>query len=297
MWTAQKENALRTGTIISFHSNFAIVKDDREDLKTLCTLRGRFKLSKTKPMVGDHVEYMITGDRGRIESIFPRTITLKKPRVTNIDTVVVVVSISSPDVQYSTIDRIIAAVTLSKAEIILVLNKLDITPEGKIKDFRKTYSPYEPLFTSTTTGVGIDELKTKLKGRVSVFAGPSGVGKSSLLNRIFGMNLRTGRISEATNMGRHTTTSASLLELEEDGFVVDTPGFITVDFKDTIPLEVQELFPEIKSASVMCAFDDCIHDAEPGCHVKELVKSGKIPKSRYKSYLEILEEVRKGGLT
>jgi len=281
-----------TGRIISFHSNFAIVKDDRKDLETLCTLRGRFKLSKTKPMVGDHVEYMIVGDRGRIESIFPRTITLKKPRVANIDTVVVVVSVSSPDVQYSTIDRIIAAVALSKVEIVLVLNKLDITSDEKIKSFKRVYSPYVTVFTSTVTGEGIEELKGKLKGRIAVFAGPSGVGKSSLLNTISSSNLRTGRISKATNMGRHTTSSASLLELEEGGFVVDTPGFITVDFKESTPSEVQELFPEIRSASMMCAFDDCVHDAEPGCYVKELVKSGKIPKSRYKSYLEILKEVR-----
>ncbi len=295
MWTTQKENALRTGTIVSFHSNFVVVKDDKEDLKTLCTLRGRFKLSKTKPMVGDHVEYTITGDRGRIESIFPRGVTLKRPKVTNVDTAVVVVSISKPDVRFSTIDRLVAAVALSKVDILLVLNKLDITTNENIEKFKWTYSSYETLFTSTITGEGVDDLKKKLKGRVSVFTGPSGVGKSSLLNKIFNLNLKTGEVSTATNMGQHTTSAVSLLELEGDGFVLDSPGFISVNFRETIPLEVQELFPEIKLASEMCTFDDCVHDAEPGCHVKELVKLGKIPESRYKSYLEILNEVRKGG--
>ena len=284
---------MRTGIVIKFHSNFVVVKDDEEDFTTLCTLRGRFKLSKIKPMVGDRVEYITSQDRGRIESIMPRISVIERPRVSNVDNVVVVVSRSKPYVQYSMIDRIVAGVSLSKVNVVIALNKIDITEQKEIENFKRVYSPYSTVLTSTINGEGLDDLEKELEGHISVFAGPSGVGKSSLLNSILSLELKTGQVSNATNMGRHTTTSASLLELKGDGFVVDTPGYITVEFKNVAPLQVQELFPEIKAASSMCLFDDCLHNAEPECHVKELVKSGDIPRSRYKSYLNILEETEK----
>ncbi len=290
MWTAEKENALKRGIITRFHSNFAVVRDEDEDLTTLCTLRGRFKLSNIKPMVGDRVEYIISHDRGRIESILPRTITLKRPRVSNVDTVVVVVTRSQPNVPWSMMDRIIAGVELSDVNIVLALNKIDITPEEEVKKFKSIYTHYDVVLTSAHTMEGVEELEEHLKGHISVFAGPSGVGKSSLLNSILKSNLKTGSVSQATNMGKHTTTSASLMELKNGGFVVDTPGFVTMNFQNLEPSKVQELFPEIKAASLGCLFDDCVHDAEPGCHVKELVEKGEIARSRYESYINILHE-------
>ena len=284
---------MRTGIVIKFHSNFVVVKDDEEDLNTLCTLRGRFKLSKIKPMVGDRVEYITSQDRGRIESIMPRTSVIQKPRVSNVDNVVVVVSRSKPYVQYSMIDRIVAGISLSKVNVVLALNKTDITEQEEIEDFKRVYAPYRVVLMSTITRKGLDLLEKELEGHISVFAGPSGVGKSSLLNSILSLELKTGRVSNATNMGRHTTTSASLLGLKGEGFVVDTPGYITVEFGEIAPLQVQELFPEIKAASPMCLFDDCLHNEEPECYVKELVKSGGIPQSRYESYLNILKETKK----
>jgi ribosome biogenesis GTPase len=281
---------LRKGIITKFHSNFAVVKDEDDGLETLCTLRGRMKLSKTKPMVGDRVEYIVSHDRGRIESILPRTITLKRPRVSNVDTVVVVITRSQPNVVWSMVDRILAGVELSNVRIVLALNKIDITSKNEIDEFKSIYRHYDVVLTSTYEAKGIDELEELLRGHISVFAGPSGVGKSSLLNSILKSDLKTGAISQATNLGKHTTTSASLMELKKGGFVVDTPGFITMNFRDVEPLKVQELFPEIKAASFACLFDDCVHDAEPGCHVKELVENGEIAKSRYESYIGILHE-------
>ncbi len=291
MWSTEEEARLRKGIITRFHSNFAVVKDLHEDRTTLCTLRGRFKLMKIKPMVGDVVEYMLSGDRGRIESILPRMNTLNKPRVSNINTVVVVTCRAQPYIQYSMLDRILAGVSFSKADVILVLNKVDITDHSDVKEFRNIYSFYETVFTSAQNGDGVKELEEKLRGSVSVFAGPSGVGKSSLLNRILNANLKTGKVSNATKLGKHTTTSASLLELKNGGFVVDTPGFVTIEFGKLKPLQVQELFPEIKAASVACLFDDCFHDAEPNCNVKRLVEEGKIARSRYQNYLDILHQV------
>ncbi len=281
---------MKKGIVTSFHSNFAVVKDLEERRTTLCTLRGRLKLSKIKPMVGDMVEYIVAGDRGRIESVLPRRNVLKKPRVSNVDTVVVVSCRSEPYVQYSMLDRILAGVTLSKANVLLVLNKVDITSDEEVSRFKNIYAVYDLILASAVKEKGIDELKEKLKDHVSVFAGPSGVGKSSLLNRVLQTNLKTGAISQATKLGKHTTTSASLMEIKGGGFVVDTPGFITIDFSSLQPSDVQGLFPEVKSAAIACLFDDCLHDAEPGCNVKRLVEEGKIPESRYKNYLDILHE-------
>ncbi len=293
MWPVKEKNTLRRGTIISFNSNFVIVVDDEIDGENLCTLRGRFKLTNTKPAVGDRVEYIMDHDRGRIESILPRTNLLNKPKVSNVDMAVIVISLSSPDVPFNTVDRILFGVSMSNVKIILVLNKIDITDDEKITEFTNIYKVYDTLFTSTFTGQGIDELKLRLKDHISVFAGPSGVGKSSILNFILKSKLKIGSISDSTNLGKHTTTSASLLKIEGGGFVVDTPGFTTIEFEDIEPHDVQKFFPEIKGASYECAFDDCTHEAEPGCNVKAFVDDGRIPVSRYRSYINILKEVKK----
>ncbi len=292
MRTTEEQNALRTGTIVAFHSNFVIVRDDLERKRTLCTLRGRFKLTKTKPMVGDRVEYIVEKDRGRIESIMPRRIVLKRPKVANIGKAIIVMTRSSPDVPYGTVDRFIATALMAEVEIVLVLNKTDLTEKKKYDEFIRIYKPYRPLTTSVATGVGLDELERELMGSVSFFTGPSGVGKTSLLNAVLSTDYRVGKVSEAINFGRHTTTSVNLMELTGGGLIVDTPGFMTLEFSELEPLDVKKLFPEIEDAAEGCAFDDCVHDAEPGCQVKRLVESGEIAGSRYESYIEILKETR-----
>ncbi len=292
MWSIEETNTLRRGTIISFYSNFAIVSDDVDKSETLCSLRGRFKLSKIKPLVGDKVEYIRDHDRGRIESILPRISVIEKPKISNVNQAVTVFSISKPDVPYSIVDRTIASVLRSIPNVLVVLNKVDITDESRLEEFKRIYRIHDLHLVSAYTGMGIDELRSKLRDKISVFAGPSGVGKSSLINQIIGSNLKTGVISDKTNFGKHTTTAASLLKIPEGGFIVDTPGFTTIEFTNIAPEEVQKLFLEIFSASKECAFDDCLHEFEPGCKVKELVEKGEIPNSRYKNYLSILNEVK-----
>lgn len=282
---------MKRGIITSFNSGFVTVVDEVDGKEILCSLRGRFKITDTKPFVGDRVEYIVEGDRGRVESILPRRNIIQRPRVSNVDQTVAVFSISTPIVPLSVVDRTIANISKSIQDILIVLNKIDITDEAKIAEFKRTYSVYKVFTVSAHLKIGIEDLKRHLENKISVFAGPSGVGKSSIINAIVNANLKTGNLSK-TNFGRHTTTSASLLKINGSGFVLDTPGFTTVEFEGIAPENVQKLFPEIFSASSKCTFDDCMHDLEPGCHVRELVQNGEIPTSRYESYLSILHEVR-----
>lgn len=292
MRTIEETDTLNRGTIISFNSGFVVVVDDVSNKKMLCSLRGRFKITNTKPLVGDKIEYIIEGDRGRVESISSRHNTIEKPKVSNVDQVIAVFTISKPDVPLTVIDRTLANIKRSISDILLVLNKVDITEEKKITEFKRIYRIYDFLPVSTFTNVGIEELKEKLKDKISVFAGPSGVGKSSLINAILDSKLKTGFLSDKTNLGKHTTTAASLLTIPNGGFVVDTPGFTTVGFLNMDPFDVQKLFPEIIAAASECAFDDCVHESEPGCNVKKLVESGEISKNRYDDYLAVLNEVK-----
>ncbi len=291
MWPVKETDTLKHGIIVSFNSGFVTVVDESDGKEILCSLRGRFKITGTKPLVGDRVEYIIEGDRGRVESILPRHNVLERPRVSNVDQAVAVFSISTPIVPLSIVDRTIANISKTLTDILVVLNKIDITEDSKVEEFKKIYSIYKVFPVSAHLGTGIEDLRKHLANKISVFAGPSGVGKSSIINSLLSANLKTGGLSK-TNFGKHTTTAVSLLKIEGGGFVLDTPGFTTVEFGDIRPEEVQKLFPEIFNASKKCLFDDCVHDLEPGCHVKELVQSGMIPKSRYENYLSILREVR-----
>uniref|UniRef100_A0A7V3RE93 Small ribosomal subunit biogenesis GTPase RsgA n=1 Tax=Mesoaciditoga lauensis TaxID=1495039 RepID=A0A7V3RE93_9BACT len=292
MRATQEKNTLKKGTIVSFNSNLVTVEDYESGEEILCTLRGRFKLTNTKPMVGDRVEYTVDRDRGRVESILPRINVIDKPKISNVDQAVVVVTLSSPDLPYATIDRIILNASRSTIALVLILNKIDLTDPKKINEFKQIYRIYDPILSCVFTGEGIDELKFRLKDHISIFTGPSGVGKSSLLNSILNLKLKTGCVSQSTNFGKHTTSSATLIRIEKGGFVVDTPGFTTIELSNIKPLDVQNFFPEIKSAAYGCAFDDCAHENEPGCNVKALVEKGEIPLSRYENYLKILKEVK-----
>ncbi|MFN3284050.1 MAG: ribosome small subunit-dependent GTPase A, partial [Pseudothermotoga sp.] len=215
-------------------SNALIVEDSKTGERIRCFLRGRFKLQGLRPIVGDVVEYSKVGDTGVVESVLKRKNELLKPRVANVDQVVCVYTIKKPEVPLLTLDKLLVLVEEAKLNVLLVLNKIDLldkSDEDKKKSFIETYTKIYPVVcTSTKTGEGIEELKSHFKDRLSVFAGPSGVGKSSLLNIICpGINLRTQEISEKLERGKHTTTAAELIHLPFGGLVVDTPGFSLIE--------------------------------------------------------------------
>lgn len=283
----------RRGIVVKFYSNLLVVEDIETGEQFLCKLRGKFKKQGIRPITGDIVEYTkIVGNEGVVENILNRKSELKKPSVANIDQVIIVTTIDKPAVPLDILDRFIVLVEYEELPIVIVLNKVDLLKEEQIKEFESIYKKLYPVVkTSAMTGYGIEELKQQLSGKISVFAGMSGVGKSSLLNSIENnLKLRTGEISEKLGRGKHTTTAAELLRLSFGGWVVDTPGFASLDIDHISENILRELFIEFENDK--CYFPDCYHIDEPGCHVKEMVKKEKIPYSRYESYQKMLEELQ-----
>ncbi|MGC9796032.1 ribosome small subunit-dependent GTPase A [Fervidobacterium riparium] len=278
--------------VVKFYSNLLVVEDFENGERLLCKLRGKFKKQGIRPIVGDIVEYShIVQNEGVIENILNRNNELKKPSVANVDQVVIVTTLEKPQVPYDILDRFIVLVEYENLPIVIVLNKVDLLSQEKISEFESIYGRLYPIVkTSALQKIGIDELKDKLHGKVSVFAGMSGVGKSSLLNAIDeNLKLRTGEISEKLERGKHTTTAAELLRISTGGWVVDTPGFASLEISHIQPIELRDLFVEFDNEK--CFFPDCLHVDEPECHVKRLVEKGKIPESRYESYLKFLTEL------
>lgn len=283
------------GIVVKFMSNALIVEDSKTGERIRCFLRGRFKLQGLRPIVGDVVEYSKVGDTGVVESVLKRKNELLKPRVANVDQVVCVYTIKKPEVPLLMLDKLLVLVEEARLNVLLVLNKIDLldkSDEDKKKSFIETYTKIYPVVcTSTKTGEGIEELKSHFKDRLSVFAGPSGVGKSSLLNSICpGINLRTQEISEKLERGKHTTTAAELIHLPFGGLVVDTPGFSLIEVDHIKPGNLKLYFPEMLESN-NCLFKDCNHLDEPGCKIRELVQKGEIALSRYENYREIYKEV------
>jgi len=262
-----------------------------------CTLRGKFKQQGIRPIVGDIVEYIGFDDmKGRIENILPRKNELNRPKIANIDQVILVLTISHPPISLITLDKFLIMAELQEIESVLVFNKLDLLDsKAKINQDKLMayYSKYHTCIqTSAKTAQGIDLLKRVFNGKISTMAGMSGVGKSSLLNAIEpGLKLREGDLSQQLVRGKHTTTYTELLGIGETGLIADTPGFAFLDLKDFDSENIRFLMPDLIDYSSMCSFENCSHIAEPGCAVKEAVEEGKILMSRYENYLKILDEI------
>jgi ribosome biogenesis GTPase len=278
-----------------------------EGAEHLTSMRGRLKQEeKIKLAVGDHVtiEQDDAGDSWAITTIKERTSRLARRApggryaerviVANLDQVVVVFAAANPEPHAGMIDRFLVIAESNDLSVRLVVNKCELTDPSVVDTLMKPYADagYDIHRTSVKTGQGIAELHDMLAGRVSALTGPSGVGKSSLLNAIFpGVNLRVGEISESVNKGRHTTVGAKLVPLPENGFVVDTPGLREVGLWGISSDDVDQCFPEIRERIGTCRFRDCVHDGEPGCAIREAVAAGVISAARHQSYLKLREEL------
>ena len=292
------------GTVVSFHSNFVMVEDEETQKRVLCKLRGKFRLQGLKIFVGDKVEYTQDGtNSGVIENVLHRKNLLPKPKIANVDQVILVTSLKKPEVSTFILDRFLALSEKSELPVIIVFNKIDLYEKKewqRLSELEKIYSKYyKTLRTSVVTGEGLRELKEIFKGKISTMAGVSGVGKSSLLNAINpGLKLKVSEISEKLGRGKHTTTTIQLLKFDFGGYVADTPGFANLDISNIEPEDLKEFFIEFRDYEGMCVFSDCNHISEPGCAVIKAVENGEIPKSRYESYVLMfkeLEEMKKGG--
>jgi len=281
-----------------------MVEDEETQKRILCKLRGKFRLQGLKIFVGDKVEYTQDGtNSGVIENVLHRKNLLPKPKIANVDQVILVTSLKKPEVSTFILDRFLVLSEKSELPVIIVFNKIDLYEEKewrRLSELEKIYSRYyKTLRTSVVTGEGLEELKEIFKGKISTMAGVSGVGKSSLLNAINpGLKLKVSEVSEKLGRGRHTTTTIQLLKFDFGGYVADTPGFANLDISNIEPEDLKEFFIEFRDYEGMCAFSDCNHISEPECAVIRAVENGEIPKSRYESYVLMfkeLEEMKKGG--
>lgn len=260
-----------------------------------CRAGGRLRLTDEVPAVGDRVTVLVSGGTGYIVEIRPRRNALERPAVTNIDNLCIFVAEAPPVTDLYFADQLTVAALARGIRPIILVAKCDLASGEALAALYRA-ADFEVCRVSAVSGEGVEELRTLLQGGVSAFAGNSGVGKSSLLNRLEpGLTLQTGDISRIQR-GKHTTRSASLLPLTGGGYVVDTPGFSVFEALDGIGLrkeQLQHLFPEIAPLFGGCRFADCLHRAEPDCAVRRAVEEGRIARSRYESYLKMLEELER----
>lgn len=279
------------GIIVKGIGGFYYIKT--EDGVIECKAKGRFRYDGLSPMVGDNVNITMERNQGVIDEIYSRRSQLKRPAVANVTQALVVFAFNHPEINEDLLNRILISCEYNNLNIIVCFNKMDLPKEKKETEIIDMISNigYEVLQLKAKEGYGIDSIKEKLKGNVTVLCGPSGVGKSTILNSICGKKLmETGKISEKLNRGKHTTRHNQLIELEE-GFVVDTPGFSSLDTNDITAEKLQYCFPEFEEAIGKCKFTGCIHYKEPKCAVKASVENGTINKERYDFYIKILKEI------
>jgi len=280
------------GIVVKAYSGFYYVHDGRSEWE--CSLRGRFRHEKQQVLTGDRVELATRHDRaGVIVKVLPRRSVLLRPPVANVDQAVIIFSVQQPEPNPVLLDRLLITVSMNRVEPLICFNKIDLAADGGVELVARYQAVYRVVSTSAVTGAGLDRLRELLRGKVSVFAGPSGVGKSTILNAILpGLKLKTGEVSEKLKRGRHTTRHVELIALPEGGLVADTPGFSNLELPDIKPADLARYFPEMENYLGKCYFTGCLHDREPGCAVKEAVESGKLEESRYRQYLEFLQELK-----
>ncbi len=279
------------GLIIKALSGFYYVQTADGILE--CKARGRFRLDGTSPLVGDRVRCSVDAQgRGRIDEVGERKNWFVRPTVANIDALVFVAANSNPVTDPFLIDRVSVIAADAGCELIVCLNKTDLD-EGE--ELYRIFSGagFTVIRTSAETGEGIEELRGALHGKISAFTGNSGVGKSSLLNRLLpGLDIPTAEVSEKLGRGKHTTRHTELFLLEEGSYVADTPGFASfeIEMMKRIPKEdLVYCFRDLAPYIGQCRFQDCTHRREPGCAVTQAVEAGEVSRSRYASYLRLYE--------
>ncbi len=280
---------MQKGQVFKIHSDFYYVCAENSDNIFECKLREVLKKQKQKVLVGDFVEF----SDGAIEKILTRKNFITRPSVSNIDRVIIVSAVKEPELSFLQLNRYIAFAKYYNIETVLCFNKNDLSDNDKI--IEKVFSIYEPLgfdilFTSAVEGYGLEEFKNILKDKTSVLCGTSGVGKSSLISAISGIDLRTKAVSDKTGRGVHTTRHCEIINIDTSTRIVDTPGFSNLKFDFLMPNEVDTLFSEIHPYKASCKYPDCLHLHETDCAVK--ANLGKIDETRYESYVAFVEEAK-----
>lgn len=263
-----------------------------------CKAKGIFRKDKIRPLVGDNVEISVIDAEkmtGNIDRILPRRNTLIRPAAANIDQALVIFAISRPKPNMNLLDRFLIAMEKQSVQSVICFNKLDAAQPQECERLRRIYEDCgcRVLFASALQETGLEELREVLKDKTTVVAGPSGVGKSSLVNLLAPQaQMETGEISRKIDRGKHTTRHSEILWVEGNTFLCDTPGFSSLSVWEMEKEELREYFPEFHPYNGTCRFLGCTHTHEPDCRVKEAVESDGISRERYENYLEMYGELK-----
>ena len=263
-----------------------------------CKAKGIFRKDKIKPLVGDDVEIEVLNEEeklGNIVKILPRRSELIRPAVANIDQALVIFAAREPKPNLSLLDRFLVIMEKQDVPVIICFNKQDLCDEEEVGRLKEIYEAcgYPVVLASAKQGEGIEEIKALLRGKTTTVAGPSGVGKSSLTNLLQNeVQMETGEISKKLGRGRHTTRHSQIIQIEEDTWLYDTPGFTSFYVEEIEKEELRFYFREFSKYEGTCRFQGCTHTHEPGCMVKNALEEGKISKERYENYLELYGELK-----
>ncbi len=287
------------GKIVKGIAGFYYVHVNENGKLYECKAKGIFRKDHRKPLVGDDVELEVLDEKegvGNIQALCPRRSELIRPAVANVDQALVIFSIVKPGPNFNLLDRFLIMLEQQKLTCIICFNKLDIDEEHLGEQYKKIYRSggYQALTVSAKEGSGITELKSLLRGKTTTVAGPSGVGKSSLVNCLqSGTVMETGSISEKIERGKHTTRHSQLIAMGEGTYILDTPGFSSLELFGVEKEELAGYYPEFAEYEKYCKFGGCAHISEPVCGVRNAVAEDLVSKMRYENYCLLYEELRR----
>lgn len=286
-----------TGKIIKGISGFYYVYVEGAGLYE-CKAKGAFRKQKIKPLVGDNVEIAVIDEAnklGNVGKILPRKNELIRPAVSNIDMALVIFASAKPDPNFNLLDRFLCMMEYQKVPVTICFNKIDLVDQEKLKEYSGIYEPagYNVIFTCTKTKEGLGSIRSLLEGKTTTVAGPSGVGKSSIINCLQSdIMMETGTISEKIERGKHTTRHSEIIPVSHDTYIMDTPGFSSMDVPRFEKEDLWTCYPEFVRHEPYCRFIGCSHINEPDCGVKAAVEDGEISPVRYENYKLLYEELK-----
>lgn len=292
------------GIIVENISNLYRIKEENIEEETgrvniyEATARGKLKKQAITPVVGDEVEFEVTDRENRkavITQIKDRKVYIKRPKIANITQIILVISSKAPKPDLLLLDKQLAHAELLNVKSIIVLNKIDLDEKREFENIKQIYEKigYKVIETNAKEGIGIENLKQAMKNEINAFSGNSGVGKSTLINRIFKREMtEEGEISQKNKRGKNTTTKVKLYEIDHNTFVADSPGFSTFEIEEIQSNQLDKNFKEFKDKIARCEFVGCTHIKEEKCGIKEAIQSGKVSKERYERFCKIYEELK-----